>query len=467
MQDPSPPALGRASSFRLPDGSVYVDELEAEPEDGSTDRAAAQKLAELQVEDRSSQPGMPECMLSLYGMPVSAEVAAELCPPATAGLVYHATIINDAEADNGDSSRRRGKYEVKFNVDGSVKPRRGPPLVRASDFFSSLVMTPDGRWIFSGVLNGWPALTCLELRSVTSRVAGGLAAGFQSTIERTWDAARDGGRTRPLYPQGHHSVRVTLRAPAWSASGYAPDVPGFVWWYFQTLAPQPALAHGESMIAALRTGPHPDATATRVHLFAHRYAMVQESPKDRILYHAAILLEWSHGAHCTVIELATLNGVGGRLGKSNWCDDKFVAYHSFPARMVAPWKGDLAEIRCCDVRARSLDEFKSYMASHTGPEKRFLDPQFPHSAEVRLYHCGAADIARYLLNYMGRDRRYTEKVRNCQAFAADFFAFAAGKKGVQVFSSYLQPLYTARTHLFLYDPDMYANPTPSSRPEKM
>ena len=123
--------------------------------------------------------------------------------------------------------------------------------------------------------------------------------------------------------------------------------------------------------------------------------------------------------------------------------------------------------------ARTLDDFKRFMAKHTGPTARFLDPQFPHSAEVRLYHCGAADIARYLLNYMGRDRRYTEKarlplplllpprllslpqpvlqVRNCQSFAADFFGFIVGKKGVQPTVQVLRPLYTARPHLFLYD----------------
>ena len=39
-----------------------------------------------------------------------------------------------------------------------------------------------------------------------------------------------------------------------------------------------------------------------------------------------------------------------------------------------------------------------------------------------------ADVARHLLNYMGRDRRYTEKVRNCQAFAADMFSFVAGAR---------------------------------------
>ena len=44
---------------------------------------------------------------------------------------------------------------------------------------------------------------------------------------------------------------------------------------------------------------------------------------------------------------------------------------------------------------------------------------------------------RYLLNYMGRDRRYTEKVRNCQAFAADFFGFVAGKKGIAASGSWV------------------------------
>ena len=86
---------------------------------------------------------------------------------------------------------------------------------------------------------------------------------------------------------------------------------------------------------------------------------------------------------------------------------------------------------------------------------------------MRLYHRSQADIARYLLNYMGRDRRYTEKVHNCQAFAADFFSFVAGKKGIEVFLPLLRPLYTSRTHLFLYDPDMYNNPEPDEPTEEL
>ena len=67
----------------------------------------------------------------------------------------------------------------------------------------------------------------------------------------------------------------------------------------------------------------------------------------------------------TVVELATLNGVGGRRGKNNWIPDGIPGpehdtplYRSMPARMVMPWKGELAEIRCTDVAAQSLDEFK-------------------------------------------------------------------------------------------------------------
>ena len=64
---------------------------------------------------------------------------------------------------------------------------------------------------------------------------------------------------------------------------------------------------------------------------------------------------------------------------------------------------------------------------------------------------------------MGRDPRYTERVRNCQAFAADFFGFVAGKKGIEPHTALLRPLYKARHHLFLYDASMYNNPTAADK----
>ena len=53
--------------------------------------------------------------------------------------------------------------------------------------------------------------------------------------------------------------------------------------------------------------------------------------------------------------------MGGRMGKVNWFSDKLEArtllYRNMPACMIAPWIGSLAEVRCHDVKARTLDEF--------------------------------------------------------------------------------------------------------------
>ena len=58
-------------------------------------------------------------------------------------------------------------------------------------------------------------------------------------------------------------------------------------------------------------------------------------PHCRLTYHSAVLLEWDHGRHCTVVELATLNGVGGRRGKSNWLHDGMYDSHSVSRLSVA------------------------------------------------------------------------------------------------------------------------------------
>jgi len=65
---------------------------------------------------------------------------------------------------------------------------------------------------------------------------------------------------------------------------------------------------------------------------------------------------------------------------------------------------------------------------------------------------------KYLINYMGRDFRYNEAVRNCQTFATDFFAFLAGKKDISPYSNIVSSSYVPRPHLFLYDYRMFVNP---------
>lgn len=252
---------------RLPDGSLLVGDEWAVP------------LTRARSESEMAPPGNGESLLSKYGEPRSPGVVAELLPPGGGGLVWHASLVSDDWQNPKDVSPT-----------GEVKPRRPTLPVRASDFFASLVLTPDGRWIFDGVLNGWPGLDVLELVSITVKVRPKLGP---ARIKRVWDAAGTAG-VKPRYPSKFKSVRVTLRAAPWTSVGWAAGVPGHVWWFFAT-QPSPRLAHGEGMLAAAReqaaaTG-EAEPLATNVHIFAHRYAKRVESQKDKLTYHAAILLE--------------------------------------------------------------------------------------------------------------------------------------------------------------------------------
>jgi hypothetical protein len=251
---------------------------------------------------------------------------------------------------------------------------------------------------------------------------------------------------------------------------YSADSKGCVWW-FHAQEEKMALTYGTNMIAWSRAqGRMP--RAVRAHHFHHRYARgaKPETQKDKLTYHAAVLLEWDHGEFCSVIELATLNGIGGRYGKSNWFPDKQaprpIVYQNLPANMVGPWMGNFAEIRCADVKARNVDEFKTYMDEWTGPTKRFLAPEVLASGPVRISFNSQDDIMRFLVNYISRDRNYTEEFRNCQAFAADFYGFICGKKNIVPTTKVLQATYQPRQYLFLYDADAYQKRTPYDESEK-
>jgi len=384
--------------------------------------------------------------------------------------VWHAQIVEDDYTGHDEKSKKN------FNADGSIKPRRANLMVRKTDFFASLVHLQDGRYAFSGILNGWPGLACMELKSITCKATNYLG---QARIERVWNA---GDVAPPSPPTGYRSVRATLKMASWTSQGWAKDSPGQVWWQFAQTRPvgRGCMSHGTKMIddlkrdLAIKAAPMPQCT--KVHLFAHRYARGKghvETQKELMTYHSALLLEWDHGKYCTLIELATLNGVGGRKGKSNWYDDKFAErselYQAFPMHMVLPWKGHFAEVRVADVKAKTWGEFKEYVLNYTGDDKRFLDPHFgdgstwgsayTYDSDVRVYYRSQEDIMRYLINYMGRDRRYTELSRNCQSFATDFYSFLAGKKDAAAFTSAIRALYTNRSHLFLYDASMYATPS--------
>lgn len=360
------------------------------------------------------------------------------------GLVWHAVLLPDDYKDK------------KHVVNGKLKTRRPLPQVRQSDFFRSLVKTEDGRWGFNGVLNGWPMLTNLELVSITTKT--------KFKLHRVWDAQRKkfAGVT-PTYPKGAHSVRATLRSPGWSQKGWSESSPGSFFWFFSQ-DKEPKMDYGTQMIKHLQNrhvrgliaksqdGGLPKAV--RAHVFAHRYAKKHESARDKLTYHTAVLLEWDHGQYTTVIEFAWHNGLGGYGGKSNWIDDrdskKPLLYKCTPGELKGPWRSTRGEIRAIDHPAKDLEEFKAYVNKYTGPALRFLDPQFYQSSRVNVSMKRQDHLMQYLCNYILWNPGYTEKERNCQHFAADFFTFLTMQES-KPYHKLCRVFYHPKTHHFMLD----------------
>lgn len=250
----------------LPMSTINSGEEVARLPDGSLD-----DLPELDPASDMAALGSGESLLSKYGEPRSSAVVEELIPRGGGGLVWHCSVVTPEWTG--------GPKEV--TADGQIKPRRPTMPILAANFFSSLVCTPDGRYVFDGVLNGWPGVCTLELVSITIKTKSKIR---RSRIKRIWDVERTPG-VKPAYPTVSKSVRVTLRAAPWTAVGWAPGVPGYVWWFFaQRVAP--SLAYGTDILASVRqaavAAAEAEPKAKAVHIFAHRYALKVESNKDRV-----------------------------------------------------------------------------------------------------------------------------------------------------------------------------------------
>lgn len=430
------------SGGRLPDGSLR-ESIALPPDHGLNPKAGTSTSYE-----------------SIYGNPISPEEAAEQLPPGGGGLVWKVKVVGDNWRDKSTDK------------EGNLKPRRGSLIVKSTHFFSSLVKTLDGRWIFSGVLNGWPGMTCLELRAFYS--AGGedqvnwlgLSCGCGGRGKINWEAARNPDDEPPPRLAPMQTAWATMRSAPCTARGWTPDKPNYVWW-FRNFRPQgPHVDWGDGMVRKVHQDAEelgvPVPECVKATVFAHRYALGAgkiESPQDLVTYHSAVLLEWDHGQFCSVVELANFNGVGGRNGRSNWYHDRDATHthllKHMPPVLVAPYRDELAEIRVLDVEAKNTDEFMEYLQFYTGPDKRFLDPQFHHSGQVRVRNRSQADLMQYMMNYMSRDLRYIHMTRSCQSFVADFYQFLVGSKDIAPFSLICRVAYKPRPYMFLYEPGLH------------
>ena len=352
-----------------------------------------------------STPGKdPRCTHSLYGTKVesTSELEQKIGPDVDGGLVFTVKIL----PNNYNS---KGEQKLKFLQTKDYNPKSGTPKARrkmpfpvtSDDFYSSLsrigkpsievhgeegydeiwdrdarrtslhkIMkdnsAPSPRWIFTGVINGWPGLPMpLEVLKIQGRDPSfiGRRRGWSTLWGRETDGKVDG--KDPSYCKNSSEekglqVKVKLRAPEWSAHGWSPTSPGFIFWVEGQRVgaksnPPLSVTYGTDLISHFKCPDEEDPMSTRVHMISHRYATGgrSESQKQKLTYHSIILLEWSHRQYCTVVEIGYLNGLGGYKCKSNWYADKDAPesslYAAYPPELIMPWKETMSEIRVHDV----------------------------------------------------------------------------------------------------------------------
>lgn len=458
--------IERAISVSLSKMNLGTVEVEIDNEENSV------RSAEAEQGSSKSDRHLPSLsVVSAYGHPLSSEEASRRVPAGEGGLHWHSLLINGDPFDISTGKLKRGLNSRDFDLDTQrIKPRRASLPILAKDFYASLTRVEDERgqprFIFHGILNGWPSLQTMEVirvqRKRTKELWGptALLTG-QRVWAHMWSAAKEGAKGEdPILKEKGLLFRITFRSPAWSSRGWSPTSPGFAFWYEPQEQPEPLLTYGTDMMRHMEESKDAGSLCTLVHMMAHRYARVHENPKDKLTYHSVVLLEWDHGKYCTVVEAAYLNGLGGYRGKSNFYHDLNYPvtqlYKSFPPELVCPWLTNAAEIRAFECpHLKSLDDFKSFVAQYSGGNQRFLDPQYPFSHPVRLAYRSKKDIARYLNNYIRRDISYSQLTRNCQTLSADLCAFLAGKREVLPYHPVNRIEYRNRTHLFLYEPDLF------------
>ena len=127
-----------------------------------------------------------------YGNPLSPEEAELAVPNKSEGLIRYAIVVPDDFCIDGKLIHGLNKRD--FDVEkGVIKPRRPSLPIKKTDLMSSLtkVDSKDGpRYIFNGVLNGWPSLRHFELIKLEKKrtLPGGVQPPdyIMNSIGKSW-----------------------------------------------------------------------------------------------------------------------------------------------------------------------------------------------------------------------------------------------------------------------------------------
>ena len=211
---------------------------------------------------------------SSYGNPLSPEEAARLVPPGDDGLVRYALVLPDNYFTNGKlmSGLNKRDFDPK---NGSIKPRRPSLPITMTQLLTSLtkVQGEDGpRYIFNGVLNGWPSLRHFELIEIDKKRSLGplhppdYFHTIHHTWKRYWRADKEGKEgISPAIRDRNKVYRAKLRGAPWTSLGWSPESPGFLFWYEAQRSEGPRVVYGTNSVKEVG-----DDICTMVHMISHR-----------------------------------------------------------------------------------------------------------------------------------------------------------------------------------------------------
>ena len=193
-------------------------------------RILAETLQDVKDSDITSSITAPSLdVQAKYGEPLSEADAAAKVPFGEDGLIWHAIVIPDKFCENGKLIMGLNKRDYDV-TNGTIKPRRGALPVTQTELLSSLtkIEGPNGpRYIFNGVLNGWPSLTNFELIELEKKRSLGplTPPDYMNRIKQTWyrywsanKEGRDG--ISPAMKETDKIFRAKLRGAPWSSMGW-------------------------------------------------------------------------------------------------------------------------------------------------------------------------------------------------------------------------------------------------------
>ena len=221
--EPSSAATSIISSAELSDGSA-LDGGEMEILLESLEEPSAPLAPSVASELKRSLSGLLSSTSgdSYYGVPLSPEEAELRVAEGDEGMKWHALVVPDAFFSDGKLHRDLNKRDFDAEKQ-EIKPRRPSLPITTSDLFQSLtkVEGENGpRYVFHGVLNGWPALRCFELVKLDQKQQSSiiyyprdLLTG-KTTWNRVWKSNVEGLQgINPSIPDLTRVYRATLRAP--------------------------------------------------------------------------------------------------------------------------------------------------------------------------------------------------------------------------------------------------------------